>query len=69
MKLVASYFAPTSQLRSQDLPYRFGADEDRMHLDRGFNMNSLIGDAAGAVALCLCMNMVFNVLGELMDGD
>jgi hypothetical protein len=26
-----------------DLPYRFGADEDRMHLDNGFNMNSLMG--------------------------
>ena len=47
-----------------DLPYRFGADEDAMHLDKGFNIDSLLGTAGGAIALCLCMQM----LAGMMDG-
>lgn len=51
-----------------DLPYRFGADEDKMHLESGFNMNSLGVAAGGAVALCVCMDLLGGLL-EALDGD
>lgn len=51
-----------------DLPYRFGANEDAMHLDKGFNMNSLMGGELGAaVGFCLCLSMLSNVLEGLAD--
>lgn len=42
-----------------DLPYRFGADEDAMHLDQGFSMPGLLMDNPGAaIALCACLMMM-----------
>jgi hypothetical protein len=53
-----------------DLPYRFGADEDKMHFDKGFNISSLMGGGAmQAVGLCLCLNAVSNLLGDLAFDD
>jgi len=39
-----------------------------MHLDKGFNVSSLMGGAGEAIALCMCMSMVGNLLGAAMDG-
>lgn len=53
-----------------DLPYRFGANEDKMHFDQGFNLNSIMGSGAmQAVGLCVCMTMLFDMLGGLDLGD
>ena len=45
-----------------DLPYRFGADEDAMHLNKGFNMDSLLGNAADAAILCVCLSLLSEFL-------
>ena len=50
-----------------DLPYRFGADEDAMHLDKGFNLDSFLGGAGEVAAVCLCMSMLDGVLSMVMD--
>jgi hypothetical protein len=50
-----------------DLPYRFGADDDQMHIDKGFNMNSLLGtlgDVGTAVAICACLAMLMGSMGD-----
>ena len=53
-----------------DLPYRFSADDSRMHVDQGFNMNSLLGklgQGGGDIIVCACLGLCLaNILGELL---
>lgn len=46
-----------------DLPYRFSADDTKMRVDQGFNINSLGVGAQVAIGCCLMM-----LLNSLMDG-
>lgn len=50
-----------------DLPYRFGADEDAMHLDQGVNLAALAGGVAEVAELCLCAMAMQSVLGMVME--
>jgi hypothetical protein len=46
-----------------DLPYRFSADDDQMRIDKGFNMQSLlgnIGDVGTAMMICGCLAMMMS---------
>jgi hypothetical protein len=50
-----------------DLPYRFGADDDQMRIDKGFNMQSLLGniDVGTAAVACGCLALL--LAGMLSD--
>ena len=47
-----------------DLPYRFSADDSKMRLDQGMNMDNFLGKLdPGSVALCACLGfMMMNML-------
>jgi hypothetical protein len=46
-----------------DLPYRFGADDSQMHLDKGFSLGKFGVQEAICCAMLACMVM------SMMDGD
>lgn len=50
-----------------DLPYRFGADEDAMHFDNGFNIGSLVGGAGDAIACCICGSILGDIIGVVLE--
>ncbi|CAB9521275.1 Metacaspase-1 [Seminavis robusta] len=56
-----------------DLPYRFGADEDAMHLDKGFDMGGLLGGVEAAAGLCCLLSLIGDIaglaLGAMGDDD
>ena len=49
-----------------DLPYRFNADDDKMHLDRR-NMQHMLGKLDTGTVLC-CAFLAYTVASALMDG-
>lgn len=53
-----------------DLPYRFSADDSKMHIDQGFNMNSMMNKLgqAGDLVACACLGFcIANLLSGLLD--
>jgi hypothetical protein len=48
-----------------DLPYRFGADDSKMQMNRAFRPEMLLGAAADAAMCC----MIMSCLLSLLDGD
>jgi hypothetical protein len=48
-----------------DLPYRFGADDTKMRLDRAFNMNNIMSKLGSREAIACCACIAF----MLLSGD
>ena len=54
-----------------DLPYRFSADDSKMHVDQGFKMDTFMGKlgAAGDVVACACLGLCLgSILSDLLGG-
>ncbi|KAL7573324.1 hypothetical protein ACA910_011687 [Epithemia clementina (nom. ined.)] len=52
-----------------DLPYRFSADDSEMHVDQGFQMNTLLGKLgqAGDVVACACLGLCLaSILSDVL---
>lgn len=60
---LCSVLVPSSTVL--DLPYRFGADDTKMRLDRAFNMNNIMSKLGSREAIACCACIAF----MLLSGD
>ena len=52
-----------------DLPYRFSADDSKMRLDQGMNMDNFLNQLGGAQAVVCCALLACLVMDLISDLD
>jgi len=50
-----------------DLPYRFSADDSKMRIEKGFNIDSLMGKLGDPATIVCCACLAMLLADALMD--